>query len=206
MTVNRTALGMRSRNAGLHFEGMITAACRHYEKKQVAVIEKTPEPMRPLKPYGDRRKGQFIAVYEKQAQPDFKGVLLNGRSVIFEAKHTDRDRISQNVVTETQRENYCANRIVICQDCGAVLDPFDALERVAAHMELYAEYQEKALCKAKAFGELADKEFRRRMRNKAFKEMDVNYQKGLLPICPECEQVFDPMRIARWTRGRADEH
>lgn len=100
----------------------------------------------------------------------------------------------------------CANRIVICQDCGAVLDPFDALERVAAHMELYAEYQEKALCKVKAFGKLADKEFRRRMRNKAFKEMDANYQKGLLPICPECEQVFDPMRIARWTRGRKDEH
>lgn len=106
MTANRSMLGMRSRNAGLHFEGMITVACRHYEEKQVAVIEKTPEPMRPLKPYGDRRKGQFIAVYEKQAQPDFKGTLLNGRSVIFEAKHTDGNRISQNVVTETQKENF----------------------------------------------------------------------------------------------------
>lgn len=106
MAANRSVTGMRSRNAGLYFEGMMTAACQYYQDKMVAIIEKTPEPMRPLKPYGDRRRGQFIAVYEKQAQPDFKGVLLNGRGIIFDAKHTDSDRISQTVVTETQKKNF----------------------------------------------------------------------------------------------------
>lgn len=33
--------------------------------------------MRPIKVYGDRRKGQFIAIYTKQAQPDFKGTLCD---------------------------------------------------------------------------------------------------------------------------------
>lgn len=106
MAANRSVTGMRSRNTGAYFEGMMTAACRYYQDKEVAIIEKTPEPMKPLKPYGDRRRGQFIAVYEKQAQPDFKGVLLNGRGIIFDAKHTDSDRIAQSVVTTTQEEHF----------------------------------------------------------------------------------------------------
>lgn len=104
--MNKSIMGMRSRNTGIYFEGMITAACHYYQDKNVAVIEKTPEPMKPLKPYGDRRLRQFIAVYEKQAQPDYKGVLLNGRGIIFDAKHTDKDRIARSVVTETQEKNF----------------------------------------------------------------------------------------------------
>lgn len=106
MTMNRSVTGLRSRNVGAYFEGMMTAACQYYQEKKVAIIEKTPEPMKPLKPYGDRRRGQFIAVYEKKAQPDFKGVLMNGRGIVFDAKHTDGDRIAQSVVTETQEEGF----------------------------------------------------------------------------------------------------
>lgn len=103
--INRQAAGRRANAAGGMFEKILDAACGHYREKGIAVIEKTPEPMRPLKPYGDRGRGQYIACFEKRAQPDYKGVLRNGKAVIFEAKHTDKDRIQESVITETQRQN-----------------------------------------------------------------------------------------------------
>lgn len=101
----RQLIGRRSKVAGDMFEGIITGACNYYREKGAAIIEKTPEPMRPLKPYGDRRYGKYIACFVKQAQPDYKGVLCDGTAIIFEAKHTDTDRINENVITETQRQN-----------------------------------------------------------------------------------------------------
>lgn len=43
-----------------------------------------------------------MAHYAKKAQPDFQGNLQGGRSVCFEAKHTDSDRIKQSAVTNEQ--------------------------------------------------------------------------------------------------------
>lgn len=103
--VNRQLAGRRSNAAGNMFETMLSASCCYYREKGVAAVEKTPEPMRPLKPYGDRRMGQYIDCFEKQAQPDYKGVLCDGHAVIFEAKHTDKDRILESVITETQRQS-----------------------------------------------------------------------------------------------------
>lgn len=57
-TYNKSLSGSRSRASGEYFEGMISAACRFYEEKGISVIEKTPEPMKVLKPY-DRKRGQF---------------------------------------------------------------------------------------------------------------------------------------------------
>lgn len=53
------------------FEQWLLRGCDWYWDKEIAYIEKTPEPMRPIKVYGDRRRGQFIAIYTKQAQSDF---------------------------------------------------------------------------------------------------------------------------------------
>lgn len=94
--------GRRNNASGDLFENIINGACQYYREKGVAIIEKTPEPMRPLKPYG---RGQFIACFEKQAQPDYKGVLRDGQAIIFEAKHTDSGRMQESVITKTQRQN-----------------------------------------------------------------------------------------------------
>lgn len=91
------------------------------------------------------------------------------------------------------------NRIVTCDDCGSTLDAFDALERVVNHMKRYEEYQKEAIRKTNIYREMANKECRRRFRNRAFKEMDIHYQAGLYPICPECGKMFDPAEIAEWT-------
>ena len=100
--VQRSQRGRQSRIMGDHFEGIIAASLRWYEDKGVACIEKTPEPMKPLR--APNRQGQFLACYIKAGQPDFKGTLTGGRSVVFEAKHTDSDRIEYGRLTDEQVE------------------------------------------------------------------------------------------------------
>lgn len=101
MNYTNVLIGKSSKSAGEIFERMIEKSCIIYEERELAVIEKTPEPMRVLKNLG---KGRFEACFAKQAQPDFKGVLHNGRTIMFEAKHTDDNRIMQSRVTKTQTE------------------------------------------------------------------------------------------------------
>lgn len=98
---NRQLVGKLSRESGKIFEEAVEIICQVYEKNGLAKIEKTPEPMKILK-YLD--KGRFEAVFEKDAQPDFKGVVKGGRTVVFDAKHTDADRIRYQVLSDFQRE------------------------------------------------------------------------------------------------------
>lgn len=98
--VQRSQQGLQSRRAGEYFENMIAASLRWYEDKGLACVEKTPEPMKPLR--APNRQGQFLACYVKAGQPDFKGTLTGGRSVVFEAKHTDTDKIDYSRLTDEQ--------------------------------------------------------------------------------------------------------
>lgn len=93
--------GARSRAAGEIFERYINAACIFYEQKDIAIIEKTPEPMKVIKNMG---YGKFLAHFEKKAQPDFKGTLREGKTIVFEAKHTEDNRIEQKRLTDVQFE------------------------------------------------------------------------------------------------------
>lgn len=98
----RKQRGYQSKVAGEQFEQMIEASLVWYQIKGDACIEKTPEPMKPLgKP---NKKGQFLACFTKAAQPDYKGTLCGGQAVVFEAKHTDNDRIEYRAVTDDQRD------------------------------------------------------------------------------------------------------
>jgi recombination protein U len=92
--------GAKARNNGQQFESLIERACLRYMALKIAYIEKTPEPMKPLSKAN--QYGQFAACYVKHAQPDYKGTLKGGRAVVFEAKHTDGQRIEQNRVTPEQ--------------------------------------------------------------------------------------------------------
>lgn len=91
-----------NRVEGAKFEAEINAACEYYRIKGVADIEKTPEPMKPIKSVGH---GRFEAIYTGKAQPDYKGVLIGGRTVAFEAKYTDTGRMMQSRVTDDQAEH-----------------------------------------------------------------------------------------------------
>lgn len=94
--------GRKNRIYGSCWETMIDAACEYYSRIGLAEIEKTPEPMKPIgKP---NSKGQFLAYYTKKGQPDYKGTIKGGRAIVFEAKHTNTDRMQQSVITDEQEK------------------------------------------------------------------------------------------------------
>ena len=84
---------------GQHFEREILAGCRMYESHGIATIDKTPEPFRVTSK--NHRTGEFTGRFSTHAQPDFQGTLYGGRSIMFEAKRTSKDRITRNVLTDT---------------------------------------------------------------------------------------------------------
>ena len=100
--VQRSQQGLQSRREGGEFEKIIADSLLWYELRGMACVEKTPEPMKPLsKP---NQRGQFLACYVKAGQPDFKGTITGGRSVVFEAKHTASDKIDYSRLTDEQVE------------------------------------------------------------------------------------------------------
>ena len=102
-TSSRALKGAQARASGEAFERMIMAAAAFYEDRGISVIDKTPEAFKILRP-ADRSKGQFICCFTKQAQPDFKGILMDSTMVLFDAKHTDKSQIRRGVVTAEQEE------------------------------------------------------------------------------------------------------
>lgn len=100
-SANRSYAGRRAHAAGAMFEQMIAKSCLFYETHGYAAIDKTPEPMKPLKRY-DKHPGWFIATFTRSAQPDYKGILQDGTMLMFDAKHTEKDRIQRGAVTEEQ--------------------------------------------------------------------------------------------------------
>ena len=97
----RQALGALAKARGKQFEERLDASFAYYKQRGYAIIEKTPEPMRPAQSLGN---GKFVAYFEKKAQPDYKGVIKGGREVVFEAKFTASDKMAQNRVLDKQAE------------------------------------------------------------------------------------------------------
>lgn len=87
---------------GQQFEEEILAACQFYEERGIAIIHKTPEPFKVMKKSQD---GMFTGRFVSHAQPDFQGTLKGGRSIVFEAKQTGKDRIFRRVLTQTQMDH-----------------------------------------------------------------------------------------------------
>lgn len=94
--------GRRNRASGIYWEQIISNACYCYQKKGLAEISKTPEPMRILRKPDS--KGHFLACFTKKAQPDYKGTMRGGRAIVFEAKHTDSDKMQRSVISDKQEQ------------------------------------------------------------------------------------------------------
>ena len=69
----RSVIGYLNRKQGGDFEDTINAACAAYRRQGVAIIDKTPEPMRVIQSLGN---GKFLAIFTKKAQPDYKGISV----------------------------------------------------------------------------------------------------------------------------------
>jgi recombination protein U len=136
------AQGRAARKAGGDFESYLLNLFELYSNYGIMHVEKTPEPMKIIRPAGP---GQFLACFEKSAQPDFKGTLRGGRTIVLEAKHTDADRILQSALTDNERDE-----LATYYRMGAVagvivsfgLKKFCYVPYIAwAHMEQFAGYK-----------------------------------------------------------------
>ena len=109
LETHETAAEVRARNRkvrieGTKFEKMLLWACLSYRRDGIAEISKIPEARRVVGRTGNR-SSLMICANAGKAHPDFMGTLApGGKSVVFEAKHTDKDRIQQNAVSEFQDE------------------------------------------------------------------------------------------------------
>ena len=115
----------RQNNAqGQHFEREILAGCKMYQQHGIATIDKTPEPFKVTKK--NHKTGEFTGRFGKHAQPDFQGTMHGGRSIVFEAKQTSKDRINRNVLTDTQMDVLEKhNRLgALCGVCVNIQDDF----------------------------------------------------------------------------------
>lgn len=97
--VNKVNRSRRNNAAGHHFEDYIMGGCRYYEGKNFAKIQKTPEPFRTIRKYRD---GTATVRFIGNAEPDYIGCGNDGQLIVFEAKKTMTDKISQSVVTPHQ--------------------------------------------------------------------------------------------------------
>ena len=61
------------------------------------------------------------------------------------------------------------NRIVLCQKCGAILDPFEALVKLAEHPEKMVEMQKRMKERIKAYKEEAEQERSKMIKSKVFR-------------------------------------
>ena len=91
----------RSRAKGMAFEALLDKTFAYYAEKGFAKIEKNAEPVRIIRNMG---QGKFLACFTKKAQADYKGTIKGGRTVIFEAKYTENNRIMQNAVDENESD------------------------------------------------------------------------------------------------------
>lgn len=99
----RQIAGARARVAGAQFENQIAGSLDWHFERGLLKADKTPEPMKPIRPMGQH--GQFLAHYEKKAQVDFSGTMYGGRAIRFEAKQTDTDRFERKRLTSEQMDD-----------------------------------------------------------------------------------------------------
>ena len=97
----RQLQGAISKAQGKQFEERLDKSFAYYREHGFAIVEKTPEPMRPIQNLGH---GKFIAFFEKKAQPDYKGTIKGGRTVMFEAKFTSTGKMEQSRVLQGQAD------------------------------------------------------------------------------------------------------
>lgn len=84
------------------------------------------------------------------------------------------------------------NRLVYCQDCGAIVDPFEALRKLADYYNNFAEQSEYLLNQRKQI-------INWKPWLLVFRDLESQYRsKEMLPCCPECGKPFYFERIKRW--------
>lgn len=87
------------------------------------------------------------------------------------------------------------NRLIQCTECGAYIDPFDAMVELATNGERLEKQLEELIERKKSYAKEVNELYTKRFRLKKFRDLQNCYLKDLMPYCPRCEQPFDPTEI-----------
>jgi len=82
----------------------------------------------------------------------------------------------------------CKNRLVYCKDCGAIVDPFEALVNVATATEQWDDYRQRALEERR---KIANYQPRRVVIKKLEKQYVRAEHDCMEPTCPRCGKPFE---------------
>ena len=86
------------------------------------------------------------------------------------------------------------NRLVTCEDCGAVIEPFEALYEIAKHYKRLEDQVQSLLEQRK---EIANyKPHLVVIKNLEKMYRDNNY--SMVPVCPKCGEAFDLKELVSW--------
>jgi transcription initiation factor TFIIIB Brf1 subunit/transcription initiation factor TFIIB len=91
------------------------------------------------------------------------------------------------------------NRIVTCNQCGAIIDPFEVLIDITEHWERMEERTQRLL------------EQRREIENYkpwliVIRDLERQYKgKQYLPVCPHCDKAFYLEELVRWVNREIEE-
>lgn len=91
------------------------------------------------------------------------------------------------------------NRAVWCRECGAWVDPFDAIANLAEYPEKLREQNAKLEEKQRQLIEEVRNLDGKRARLKVFKEIESSYRHDMLPHCPKCGELFHLEKLSHWT-------
>lgn len=124
--------------------------------------------------------------------------------VNFDILKTNRNRGKICKCSSPKFELDEENRIVRCLSCEAILDPFSTLLMISEKFEKLENGQIDAIENIKKLKEDAEFWKQKRLMNKVFKNMEMNYQREAFPVCPRCDKSFDPTTISKWSHIKED--
>jgi hypothetical protein len=101
------------------------------------------------------------------------------------------------------------NRAVWCRECGAWIDPFEAILDIANHAEKLEQdiahledKQKEAYEKIQKLNGEIEILAKKRARLNIFKKLESEYRSNMLPHCPKCGQVFHFEEITGWVNRK----
>lgn len=98
------------------------------------------------------------------------------------------------------------NRIIMCSDCGAVVDPFEAMLSIAGYHEQLRKETKRLKEKVKVYSEEANKELKRMRKSRVFREMEEAYRNNMpgmrKKLRPVKNYVLDKSGICKTRRNR----
>jgi len=83
------------------------------------------------------------------------------------------------------------NKLVYCKECGAIVDPYEALLEFGTDSERIQRAVD-------AWAQEAEKEKRKCLRYRGVNNISEEYRHGMVPICPACGIPIDPAHLSTY--------